>query len=80
VAPAQPSPAAVEKCTKRRGVDGTSIMAWHDLIGELGTLTINEVALPLGEAAGPVVMLLDLGAAQHPRARGRACRYGRSAI
>jgi hypothetical protein len=24
-------------------------MAWHDLIGQLGTLTINEVALPLGE-------------------------------
>ena len=43
VAPAQPSPAAVEKCT------GTPIMAWHDLIGQLGTLTINEVALPLGE-------------------------------
>ncbi|HEV2623628.1 MAG TPA: IS1634 family transposase [Xanthobacteraceae bacterium] len=49
VAPAQPSPAAVEKCTKRRAVDGTPIMAWHDLIGQLGTLTINEVALPLGE-------------------------------
>jgi len=49
VAPAQPSPAAVEKCTKRRAADGTPIMAWHDLIGQLGTLTINEVALPLGE-------------------------------
>ena len=49
VTPAQPSPAAVEKCTKRRAVDGTPIMAWHDLIGQLGTLTINEVALPLGE-------------------------------
>ena len=49
VAPAQPSPAAVEKCTKRRTVDGTPIMAWHDLIDQLGTLTINEVALPLGE-------------------------------
>ena len=24
-------------------------MVWHDLIGQLGTLTINEVALPLGE-------------------------------
>jgi hypothetical protein len=24
-------------------------MAWHDLIAQLGTLTINEVALPLGE-------------------------------
>jgi hypothetical protein len=52
VAPEQPSPAAVEKCTKRRAVDGTPIMAWHDLIGQLGTLTINEVALPLGERRG----------------------------
>jgi hypothetical protein len=49
VAPAQPSRAAVAKCTKRRAVDGTPIMAWHDLIGQLGTLTINEVAPPLGE-------------------------------
>ena len=49
VAPAQPFPAAVEKCTKRRAVDETPIMAWHDLIGQFGTLTINEVALPLGE-------------------------------
>jgi len=24
-------------------------MAWHDLIARLGTLTINEMALPLGE-------------------------------
>jgi hypothetical protein len=24
-------------------------MAWHDLIAHLGTLTINEVALPFGE-------------------------------
>ena len=28
---------------------GPQFMAWHDLIGQLGTLTINEVALPLGE-------------------------------
>ena len=49
VAPAQPSPAAIEKRTKRRAADGTPIMAWHDLIAQLGTLTINEVALPLGE-------------------------------
>jgi hypothetical protein len=48
VASAQPSPAAVEKRTKRHAVDGTPIMAWHDLIAHLGTLTINEVALPLG--------------------------------
>ena len=49
VAPAQPSPAAVEKCTKRRAVDGTPIMAWRGPLGQLGTLTIDEVALPLGE-------------------------------
>jgi len=49
VAPAQPSPAAIEKRTKRHAADGTPIMAWHDLIAQLGTLTINEVALPLGE-------------------------------
>jgi transposase len=49
VAPAQPSPAAVEKRTKRHAADGTPIMAWHDLIAHLGTLTINEVLLPLGE-------------------------------
>src|SRR5436309_2730161 len=49
VTPAQPSPAAIEKRTKRKTVDGTPIMAWHDLIAHLGTLTINEVALPFGE-------------------------------
>ena len=49
VAPAQPSPAAIEKRTKRHAADGTPVMAWHDLIAQLGTLTINEVALPLGE-------------------------------
>ena len=47
--PAQPSPAAIEKRTKRHAADGTPVMAWHDLIAQLGTLTINEVALPLGE-------------------------------
>jgi hypothetical protein len=49
VLPAQPSRAAIEKRTKRETVDGTPIMAWHDLIAHLGTLTINEVALPFGE-------------------------------
>ena len=39
----------VEKRTKRLAVDGTPIMAWHDLIAHLGTLTINEMALPLGD-------------------------------
>jgi transposase len=47
VRPAGPSPAAIAKRTKRHGVDGTPIMAWHDLIANLGTLTLNEVALPL---------------------------------
>ena len=47
VAPAEPSPAAVAKRTKRHTVDGTPIMAWHDLIANLGTLTINEVTVPL---------------------------------
>jgi hypothetical protein len=49
VRPAEPSPAAIAKRIKRHGVDGTPIMAWHDLITNLGTLTTNEVALPLGE-------------------------------
>ena len=51
VAPAQPSKAAVDKITRRQTVDGTPIMAWHDLIANLGTLTINEVALPLRSTA-----------------------------
>lgn len=46
VRPAQPSAAAVAKLKKRQTSDGTPIMAWHDLIANLGTLTINEVALP----------------------------------
>ena len=50
VRPARPSPAAEKKRTKRQGVDGTPIMAWHDLIANLGTLTINEVVLPLAES------------------------------
>jgi len=50
VRPAEPSAAAVAKRTKRHGADGTPIMAWHDLIANLGTLTINDVALPLGPA------------------------------
>ena len=49
IRPAEPSPAAIAKRIKRHGVDGTPIMAWHDLITNLGTLTINEVAPPLGE-------------------------------
>ena len=48
VRPAQPSPAAAAKIKKRQTSDGTPIMAWHDLMANLGTLTINEVALPPG--------------------------------
>ena len=47
VRPAQPSAAAAAKIRKRQAADGTPIMAWHDLMANLGTLTINEVALPL---------------------------------
>ena len=47
VRPAQPSAAAAAKIKKRHAGDGTPIMAWHDLMANLGTLTINEVALPL---------------------------------
>lgn len=49
VRPARPSAAAAAKIKKRQAGDGTPIMAWHDLMANLGTLTINEVALPLGE-------------------------------
>jgi len=50
VRPARPSPAAQRKLAKRHTSDGTPIMAWHDLIANLGTLTINQVALPLDRA------------------------------
>jgi hypothetical protein len=49
VRPAEPSQAAKRKITRRQSVDGTPIMAWHDLIANLGTLTINEVTLPIVE-------------------------------
>ena len=47
VLPAEPSEAAKSKITRRKTVEGTSIMAWHDLIANLGTLTLNEVELPM---------------------------------
>src|SRR5262249_12737522 len=47
VRPATPSHAAKSKIARRQTVDGTPIMAWHDLIANLGTLTLNEVALPM---------------------------------
>jgi transposase len=46
---AEPSKAAKRKITRRQSGDGTPIMAWHDLIANLGTLTINEVTLPIVE-------------------------------
>jgi Transposase DDE domain len=49
VRPAEPSEAAKSKIARRQSVDGTPIMAWHDLIANLGTLTINEVELPTAE-------------------------------
>jgi hypothetical protein len=49
VRPAEPSQAAKRKITRRQSVDGTPIMAWHDLIANLGTLTINEVRMPIVE-------------------------------
>jgi transposase len=49
VRPAEPSEAAKRKIARRQSVDGTPIMAWHDLIANLGTLTINEVRLPIVE-------------------------------
>ena len=49
VRPAEPSQAVKRKITRRHSGDGTPIMAWHDLIANLGTLTINEVRLPIVE-------------------------------
>jgi len=47
VLPAEPSEAAKRKIARRKSADGTPIMAWHDLIANLGTLTLNEVELPI---------------------------------
>src|SRR5262249_44304189 len=47
VLPAEPSEAAKSKIARRKCTDGTPIMAWHDLIANLGTLTLNEVGLPM---------------------------------
>jgi hypothetical protein len=49
VRPDEPSEAAKRKIARRQSVDGTPIMAWHDLIANLGTLTINDVKLPIAE-------------------------------
>jgi hypothetical protein len=46
---AEPSEAAKRKIARRQSIDETPIMAWHDLIDSLGTLTINEVRLPIVE-------------------------------
>jgi hypothetical protein len=47
VLPAEPSDAAKSKIARRKSADATPIMAWHDLIANLGTLTLNEVELPM---------------------------------
>ena len=53
VQPARPSAAAAAKIKTRQADDGTPLMAWHDLMANLGTLTSNEVALPqVGVQAG----------------------------
>ena len=68
----QPSPAAIEKRTKRHAADGTPIMAWHDLIAQLGTLTINEVALPLGERRTIQMLARPTALQEHARSARRA--------
>ena len=47
VAPAQGSPACIEKRTRRRSADGQAVLAWPDLIAHLATLTLNDVVLPM---------------------------------
>jgi hypothetical protein len=49
VRPVEPSDAAKRKIARRQSADGTPIMAWHDLIANLGSLTLNEVRLPSAE-------------------------------
>ena len=49
VRPAETSEAAKRKIARRQSIDGTPIMAWRDLIANLGTLTINEVQLPIAK-------------------------------
>ena len=49
VRPAETSEAAKRKIARRQSIDGTPIMAWRDLIANLGTLTINEVRLPIAK-------------------------------
>jgi len=41
------SATALAMRTLRRTVDGMPILAWRDLVANIGTLTINKVALPL---------------------------------
>ncbi len=47
VAPAQVSPATIEKRTRRRSADGQAVLAWPDLLAHLATLTLNDVVLPM---------------------------------
>jgi hypothetical protein len=57
VRPAEPSDAARAKIARRAADDGTPIMAWHDLIANLGTLTINEVVVPVAASQSKLSML-----------------------
>jgi transposase len=51
VAPAQGSPASIEKRTRRRSTDGQAVLAWPDLLAHLATLTLNDVVLPMNGTA-----------------------------
>ena len=56
VAPAEASQATIVKRNTRRTADGQAVLAWSDLMAHLGTLTLNEVALPLqGTASFPLL-------------------------
>ena len=58
VRPPEPSKAAEEKIARRCTSDGVPTMAWHDLMAHLGTLTINEIELPVGESGSRTLQLL----------------------
>ena len=51
VTPAQPSPETSAKCMARKTADGLAVQAWPDLLAQLGTLTLNAVAVPLQGSA-----------------------------
>ena len=47
VAPRQPSPAAKRKRSRHRTDEGTALTSFRDLLGHLGTLTLNSVTTPI---------------------------------